>query len=189
MATRITEQLDGIGSVTFVRSTRAKRIRISIKPFKGIQVSVPLAVPIQKAIQFVYSKQNWITRHLLSIKKYEEQADKAAKSNNSIDPLLVKQQLTSHLQELAKRFGFRYNKVSIRNQKTRWGSCSHHNNISLNRKILRLPYELQEYILSHELVHTRIKDHSIKFWQELEKILPNARKLNKELKKHHIYIL
>ncbi len=189
MAGRITEQIDGIGRVTFVRSTRAKRIRISIKPFKGIQVSVPPAVPLQKAIQFVNSKRNWIARHLLSIKKYEEQANKAAKSNDSIDPVLAKQQLTSRLQELAKRFGFSYNKVSIRNQKTRWGSCSHHNNISLNRKILRLPDKLQEYILLHELVHTRIKDHSVKFWQELEKILPQARKLNKELKKHHIYIL
>jgi len=189
MAARITEQIDGIGSVTFVRSARAKNIRISIKPFKGIQVSVPPAVPLRKALQFVDSKRNWIDRHLLSIKKYEEQAIKAAKNNETIDPLLAKKQLTSHLQDLAKCFGFHYNKVSIRNQKTRWGSCSQNNNISLNRKILRLPYKLQKYILLHELVHTRYKNHSIKFWQELENILPQARELNKELKKHHIYIL
>lgn len=189
MVTRIKEQIAGIGSVTFIRSARAKHIRISIKPFKEIRVSVPQAVPLRKALQFVDSKRNWILKHLLSIKKYEEQANKAAKSNENIDPLLAKQQLTSHLQELTKRFGFRYNKVSIRNQKTRWGSCSQNNNISLNRKILRLSDKLQEYILLHELVHTRIKNHSIKFWQELEKILPQARQLNKELRKHHIYIL
>jgi predicted metal-dependent hydrolase len=189
MAGRITEQIEGIGSVTFIRSAHAKHIRISIKPFKGIQVSVPPAVPLQKAFQFVNSKRNWILKHLLSVKKYEEQAVKAAKKNETIDPALAKQQLTFLLQELAKRFGFSYNKVSIRNQKTRWGSCSHNNNISLNRKILRLPDKLQEYILLHELVHTCIKDHSVKFWQKLEKILPQARKLNKELKKYHIYIL
>ena len=189
MVTRIKEQIAGIGSVTFIRSARAKHIRISIKPFKEIRVSVPQAVPLRKALQFVDSKRNWILKHLLSIKKYAEQANKAAKSNENIDPLLAKQQLTSHLQELTKRFGFRYNKVSIRNQKTRWGSCSQNNNISLNRKILRLPDKLQEYVLLHELVHTRIKNHSIKFWQELEKILPQAKQLNKELKKHHIYIL
>jgi predicted metal-dependent hydrolase len=189
MAGQITEQIEGIGSVTFIRSARAKHIRISIKPFRGIQVSVPPAVPLRKALQFVDSKRNWISKHLLSVKKYEEQAIKAKKSNNNIDPLLAKKQLTSHLQELAKRFGFRYNKVSIRSQKTRWGSCSQNNNISLNHKILRLPDKLQEYIILHELVHTCYKDHSIKFWQELEKILPQARQLNKELKKHHMYIL
>ncbi len=189
MAARITEQIDGIGSVTFIRSVRAKHLRISIKLFKGIQVSVPPAVPLQKALQFVDSKRNWILKHLLSVKKYEEQAIKAGKRAENINPLLAKKQLTSHLHELAKRFEFSYNKVSIRNQKTRWGSCSHNNNISLNRKILRLPEKLQEYILLHELVHTRIKDHSMKFWQELEKILPQARELNKELKKYHIYIL
>ena len=189
MVGQITEQIDGLGSVTFVRSARAKHLRISIKPFKGIRVSVPSAVPLQKALQFVDSKRNWITRHLLSIKKYEEQAIKAAKNSETIDPSLAKQQLNFRLQELAIRFGFSYNKVSIRNQKTRWGSCSHNNNISLNRKILRLPDKLQEYILLHELVHTRYKNHSIKFWQELEQYLPNTRQLNKELKKHHIYIL
>ncbi|MBC8415349.1 MAG: DUF45 domain-containing protein [Candidatus Cloacimonetes bacterium] len=189
MVRRITEQINGIGRVTFIRSASAKHLRISIRPFKGIRVSVPPAVPLRKAFQFVDSKRNWILKHLHAIKTCEKQAQEFSENNEELDPALAKQLLTSHLQELAKRFGFSYNKVSIRNQKTRWGSCSHNNNISLNRKILRLPDKLQEYILLHELVHTRIKDHSIKFWQELEKILPQARKLNKELKKHHIYIL
>jgi predicted metal-dependent hydrolase len=71
--------------------------------------------------------------------------------------------------------------VTIRNQKTRWGSCSAKNNLSLNIKLALLPDELRDLILVHELVHTRIKNHGPDFWRELKSIYPDARKLDRQV--------
>ena len=86
------------------------------------------------------------------------------------------------LTELAVLSGLTFNRVFVRHQKTRWGSCSHQNNISLNINLVRLPPELMDYIILHELVHTRIKDHSPRFWAALTEIVPNARRLDRTLR-------
>ena len=92
--------------------------------------------------------------------------------------------LVKRLSELAREHKFQYNKVSIRNQRTRWGSCSSKDNISLNMKLLHLPDQLIDYILLHELVHTRVKNHSQDFWNELETVVPNARTIDKQLRNY-----
>jgi predicted metal-dependent hydrolase len=92
--------------------------------------------------------------------------------------------LIDRLNRLAQRHGFRYNRVFVRNQKTRWGSCSALNNISLNINLVRLPQELIDYTILHELVHTRIKNHSRRFWQELDKILGDAKQIDKKLSEY-----
>jgi predicted metal-dependent hydrolase len=98
--------------------------------------------------------------------------------------------LPPRLKELAAIHGFRYQKVSIRNNKRNWGSCSSKNNISLNLQMMKLPDGLIDYILLHELVHTEIKDHSQMFWKKLDQITSNkARKLAKEVKKYSTYTL
>ena len=83
--------------------------------------------------------------------------------------------LADRLYHLAKEHGFTCNNVSIREQRTRWGSCSHKNNISLNLKLVLLPKELIDYVMLHELVHTRIHNHSKKFWAELDRYTGNGK--------------
>lgn len=98
--------------------------------------------------------------------------------------------LPGRLKELAEKHGFDYNKVSIRNNKRNWGSCSSRNNISLNLQMMKLPDELIDYILLHELVHTEIKNHSEKFWQKLDQVTEyRARELAREVKKYSTYTL
>jgi predicted metal-dependent hydrolase len=98
--------------------------------------------------------------------------------------------LPPRLQQLARQHGFSYNRVSIRNNKRNWGSCSSKNNISLNLQMMKLPDELIDYILLHELVHTEIKNHSEKFWQKLDLVTGGkARKLAREVKKYSTYTL
>ena len=101
-----------------------------------------------------------------------------------IDKEEAREKLGKRLSELAKKFDFKYNKLSIRSQKTRWGSCSSKNNISLNMKLLHLPDKLIDYILLHELVHTRVKNHSQDFWNELESVVPNSHSVDKELREY-----
>jgi predicted metal-dependent hydrolase len=83
---------------------------------------------------------------------------------------------------LARQFGFSYTQVSFRDNKSRWGSCSPDNRISLNIHLMRLPGHLQEYIVLHELCHTVHKHHQKSFWQLLDKITGGrARELDREL--------
>jgi len=94
----------------------------------------------------------------------------------------AKHYLPGRLAVLARQFGFKYNKVSIKNQKTRWGSCSSKNNINLNLQLLRLSDVLIDYIILHELLHTRIKNHSPKFWRAMEQLYPDFRSAKCRLK-------
>ena len=91
--------------------------------------------------------------------------------------------LPQRLQFLAQQHSFFYNRVVIKNHRSRWGSCSIHNNINLSLHLMRLPDALIDYVLLHELVHTRIKNHSRKFWNLLETVHQGARATDKRLRK------
>lgn len=151
MANANTVEIDGVGPVLFERSKRAKHVNISVKPFKGVRVAVPVGLSFEKAEEFVRAKTDWIQRHLFRMKQYEEESQLASDTSVDIDRPRAKRKLTRRLKHLAGKHGFTYNRVFIRNQKTRWGSCSYKNNISLNVKIIRLPEELLDYVIMHEL--------------------------------------
>ena len=85
--------------------------------------------------------------------------------------------------------GFTYNRVFIRNQKTRWGSCSNKNNINLNIKVSRLPEELMDYVILHELVHTQIKDHSNNFWAAMNRLVGNGEGMASRLREYGVGLL
>jgi len=102
----------------------------------------------------------------------------------------ARQILPGRLRQLAAKHNFVYNRVTIRNNKRRWGSCSSKNNISLNLHMMKLPYELIDYILLHELVHTEIKNHSSRFWGKLNQVTGDrADELVKEVRKYSTYTL
>jgi predicted metal-dependent hydrolase len=92
--------------------------------------------------------------------------------------------LPSRVELLARQHGFKYNKVAVKDVKSRWGSCSGTNNINLNIHLMRLPEHLSDYIILHELCHTVHKNHGERFHQLLEKITGGEKLLEKELKKY-----
>jgi hypothetical protein len=171
MTNSITIYIDSVGSVLLQHSTRAKRTIITIKPNKGIRVAVPSRVSFNSAIEFVNKNKPWIRKTLARLQQMESQQKDLNELYSNIDKAKAEKALISRLQFLAKKYGFTYSKVTIRNQKTRWGSCSPKNTISLNMKLIALPQELIDYVILHELVHTRIHNHSMKFWAELDKYL------------------
>lgn len=88
--------------------------------------------------------------------------------------------------QLAKKHGFSYSGVSIKNLRSRWGSCSATNNINLNLHLIRLPKHLTDYVILHELVHTKHKNHSPVFWDHLNKVLKaDARRIQNEMRDYH----
>jgi predicted metal-dependent hydrolase len=92
--------------------------------------------------------------------------------------------LPLHVKNIAAKLGFKYKSLTIKNGKSRWGSCSHDNRINLNLHLMRLPNELIDYVIIHELCHTIQKNHGPKFWGLMEQVFPKSIVLNKELKKY-----
>lgn len=171
-----TVRVNGIGPVLLERSARARRIVISVRP-AGVRVAVPPRVRFEQAIGFVTLKKAWVRRHLERLEREERRRRALAESFARIDRPAAAEKLRKRLRCLAVKHGFSYNRVTIRDQRTRWGSCSHGNNISLNVKLVTLPPALMDYVLLHELVHTRFHDHGPRFWAELYRYVGNARAL------------
>lgn len=102
--------------------------------------------------------------------------------------LEAKKYLPQQVAQLAQKHGFRFNKLVIKNAKTRWGSCSYTNNINLNLHLMRLPEHLCEYVILHELAHTVEKNHGPRFWALLDKISGDARGLDRQLKAYRLQV-
>ena len=188
MADSRTIYVDGVGLILVERSTRAKRIIISVRPEKGVRVAVPNRTSIKSALEFVNLKKPWIQKHLVRIKQMESQTQ-AVNSSVVIDKPTAKKKLTSRLKQLARMYGFTYNRVFIRNQKTRWGSCSHKKNIALNMKLVLLPKEFIDYVILHELAHTRLHSHSKRFWAELDKYVGHGKAMAKRLRRYELRLM
>ena len=172
----------GIGPVTFVRSPRARRIGIRIRADGEIRVTIPMRGSFAQARKFVSEKQEWIAGHLAAARKRQKTATDLARAAAGLAPDAARKRITTRLEELAKRFSFTYNRVTFRHQKTRWGSCSAKNNLSLNLKLALLEDELLDLILVHELLHTEIKNHGPEFKQRMEELIPGAARLDRRLK-------
>lgn len=94
--------------------------------------------------------------------------------------------LPPRLKELADEHGFTYNRVTIKNNISNWGSCSVRGNINLNLRLVTLPQPLQDYVMLHELCHLREMNHGPKFHALLESLCPDHRKLEKELRQYKL---
>ncbi len=189
MASAIKEfiiQYPELGSVIF-KVTKTRNLRIAIKSNLQITVSFNKYCSAKKAQQFFESKIIWVRN---SLQKMAKRQEIQSANSQAILPKLTSAELLDRkhyiilrCKNLAEMHNFKIRKIILRQQKTIWGSCSAHNNISLNMQLAFLNNDLIDYVILHELAHTRVKNHSRKFWNELGKVLPNYQFLNRELRK------
>ena len=160
-----------IGEIVFRKSLRSRSISIRVHPVKGVSVSVPSIVPYAAAKLFFQARRGWILETMA--RQREKYKDVTVASPSEIEALRsqAKAQLPGRLAQLAARYGFTYNRVSIKHNASNWGSCSTKGNINLNLNIVRLPKVLQDYVLLHELCHLRHPDHGQGFHLLLEHLL------------------
>lgn len=159
---------DQLGEIVLRKNPGSRRMSIRVHPSKGISVIVPYLVPYMAAEAFFRLNKSRIIAIV--------QKQKAKYGNvTAPDPELIEQlrakakaELPSRLKELADRYGFTYNRVTIKHNSTNWGSCSARNNINLNLNLMRLPQVLRDYVLLHELCHLRHHDHGEAFHLLLE---------------------
>lgn len=181
-----TLNIPSLGPVLFTHSPRARHLSITVKPDQTIKVTIPKRVSLKTAGIFLQSKIPWVKKSLNKLKQLQQ--DYPPQKMPPINKTKAKTILTARISLLARKYKFSYNKLFIRNQKTRWGTCSSKNNVSLNINLIRLPQKLQDYVILHELVHTKHKNHSEKFWAEMDKLVGDGKKLRKEIKKYRIRV-
>lgn len=159
-----------IGVVVLCKSRKASRISIRVNADGGVKVTVPFLVPYKAAEAFFRLKKEWVIGALDRQRK--RVADKPSVAAGDIERMRddARHTLPVRLSELAQRYGFIYNRVAIKHNKTNWGSCSAKSNINLNLNIVRLPDVLRDYILLHELCHLRHHDHGHAFHLLLEHV-------------------
>ncbi len=162
---------------------------ISVAASGEVRVTLPYRATVHQAEAFLCEKSTWVAAHrqkacLLRLRHKSLTTIRRPVSRKNAEVLL-----RQRLDHLVREYGFPCNKVSIRNQKSRWGSCSADNNISLNQKLARLPDRLIDFVLLHELVHTRVKNHSKDFWLELGKYVGDVETLRREFRQYRLDLL
>ncbi len=161
---------------------------LKVRPFEGIHLTLPPKTTIETARSFVLEKKRWLLSQLTRIKQDESRIKRVRANNPNITREEARSILTERLNSLAQKYGFQYSRLFIRQQKTRWGSCSAKNNINLNMHVSILPQTLMDYVIMHELVHTRIKNHSPKFWEELSRYIHEPKAKREQLKHYEFYL-
>lgn len=159
-----------IGDIVFRKRKGICRVSIRVHPRRGVSVSVPYLVPYAAAIAFFRLKRDWVIQ---TIKRQQERYKDVPKADSQQIEAMRSQarvELPVRLAQLAERYGFSYNRVTIKHNSTNWGSCSSRNNINLNLNIVRLPAPLRDYVLLHELCHLRHHDHGQAFHLLLEHV-------------------
>ena len=179
-----------LGVIECVRSLRTRSIRLSVRPDRAIRLTYPFFVLQKDAIAFAESKVEWVvkTRERLEERRAAIPTISRAEAKELLNR--ARGYLPTTLARLAQEHGFRYTSLRLTSARTRWGSCSGKNGISLSIFIMRLPIHLREFIILHELCHTRHHNHSAEFHTLLDALVNGKEKaLNLELKAHIIPII
>ncbi len=171
-----------LGDVLFRRSARAKHYSIKIK-HKKVTVVIPAMGNLSVAKQFLGNNMQRVME--IQGKQTEKKVVDRAEALQKDYELLAQARayLPDRLKKLAAKHGFNYNRLTLRNSKTRWGSCSSKQNINLSIYLMSVPEYLRDYVMLHELCHTIHLNHSPAFWELLDKCTGNqAKTLRKEMR-------
>jgi predicted metal-dependent hydrolase len=163
-------------SIIFVRHPSAKRYVIRVRPDGVVRVTIPRWGSKREAQHFADSQRPWIDKQLA------RRAAERARANTLIPPdarrqlvVRARRELPARLLELAAVAGLIVSRVSIRNQRWRWGSCSPDGHICLNWRLVTMPEWVRDYVLIHELMHLKRMDHSRAFWKLVAAACPRFR--------------
>jgi len=165
--------------IHFVRMRQARRYVMRVRPDGDLRVTIPRGGSKAEARRFAERHVEWARKQRSRIL-----AERRPASVDRELRMRAARELPPQLHALAAQHGLDVRRVSIRNQRSRWGSCSPAGHISLNFRLLLMPAHVREYILIHELMHMRQANHSIRFWRLVEAACPGFREAERWLKKH-----
>jgi predicted metal-dependent hydrolase len=158
----------------FVRHPRARRYVVSVKEDGRVRVTLPRWGSMREARAFADRLDEWVETQRRRLE--QDRARRAPVPADQAQPEMraqAKRELPPRLLELAAEFGLAVSKVSVRNQRWRWGSCSASGHICLNWRLIGMPPWVRDYVMIHELMHLRRMDHSKKFWKLVAQACPD----------------
>ena len=172
--------------VTVIRSNR-KTVAIQVNSNLSVTVRAPRSVSEKDIEEILKKKEAWISKHIEKIKKTKERLEAESTEKLTREKVIALAEealkvIPERVEYFAKVIGVTYGKITVRNQKTRWGSCSSKGNLNFNCLLMLAPPEVLDYVVVHELCHRKQMNHSKAFWLEVEKVLPNYKEVRKWLK-------
>lgn len=176
-------------SYTVIRSRR-RTCGISIASDGKLTLRVPLGTSEREIQHILLEKQHWIIRHYLDVME-KAQTRPVSNLNETQRTALEKRYIEAAREYFPKRAAYfqtltggEYHRITIRDQKTRWGSCSAKGTLSFNWRLMLAPPAVLDYVVVHELCHLTHMDHSKAFWQAVENVCPDYRTHRRWLKEH-----
>lgn len=171
---------------TVIRSKR-KTVAIQVKPDLQIVVRAPFGMTKKEIDNILKDNAAWIEKHIaLAREKAERQKNQEIKKLTDEEIRELADRALKHIPGrvayFAEKIGVSYGRITIRNQKTRWGSCSSKGNLNFNCLLMLAPPTVLDYVVVHELCHRKEMNHSKAFWAEVEKVLPDYKTYVKWLK-------
>ena len=179
--------------VTVIKSNR-KTVGIQVNADLSVTVRVPRKISSKDIERILKEKEPWLRKHIEQIRRQIQQYESMEiqkLTNEQIQKLMEKacKYIPERVSYYAKQVGVTYGRITIRKQKTRWGSCSSKGNLNFNYLLMLTPPEVLDYVIVHELCHRKEMNHSKAFWNEIEKIFPNYRESVKWLKEEGKYLI
>ncbi|MBQ3904027.1 MAG: M48 family metallopeptidase [Eubacterium sp.] len=169
-----------------IRSSR-KTLSLEIKPDGRVIVRAPLRMSQRKIDGFVENKAGWIEKHLSRLKTAQAAQNGINKLTDDELQLLAEkalQYIPQRVEYYSKLIGVNYGRITIRNQRTKWGSCSSKGNLNFNCLLMLTPPEVIDSVVVHELCHRKEMNHSDRFYAEVMKVYPEYKKWNRWLKEN-----
>ena len=168
---------------TVIRSDR-RTLSLQIKPDGTLLVRAPRRLSQGEINRFLEEKSDWIERTLEKVAEENAAGEEAPLTFENIQALAEQalRELPPRVRFWAGKLGVTYGRITIRNQRGRWGSCSGEGNLNFNCLLMLAPPEVVDYVIVHELAHRKQMNHSPLFWAEVEAVLPDYRERKKWLK-------
>lgn len=157
-------------------------MRLVVYCDSSLVVTKPMRLSDNIAEKFIIQKASWILSKLEHFKKFKNIPIKNSRGNYLKYKEEARKLVNERINYFNKIYNFKFNKINIKNQKTRWGSCSKKRNLNFNYKIVLLPENFAGYIIAHELCHLKEFNHSRNFWNLLAETIPDYSKIKKQLK-------
>ena len=167
---------------TLKTSQRARCMRLSVG-CDGLMATRPVGLDENAVEKFIFAKANWVLSKLEYFQQFKGIVFKDKKEDYLKQKGEALEFVRGRIDYFNKIYNFKFNSISIKSQKTRWGSCSAKGSLNFNYKILSLPGKLADYIVVHELCHLRQLNHSGKFWRLVAQVFPNYLNIRSELRR------
>ena len=175
-----------LSAIRIIRSPR-RTLSLQVKNDGQVIVRAPRHVTLQEIAAFVRKNSAWLHKHLEKVRK-----EKELNAASPVQPLTMEdiqkladealRVIPGRVAHFAPLVGVTYGRITVRNQRTRWGSCSSKGNLNFNCLLMLAPPGILDYVVVHELCHRKEMNHSPKFWAEVAKVMPDYKERQKWLR-------